>query len=65
MPQTPRIAALIPCHNEAVAIGKVVADFRAALPQATWLRLLVWTVIGFLIYFFYGFRHSALRRGGR
>jgi glycosyltransferase involved in cell wall biosynthesis len=35
MPQTPRIAVLIPCHNEAVAIGKVVADFRAALPQAT------------------------------
>ncbi len=26
---------LIPCHNEAVAIPKVVADFRAALPDAT------------------------------
>jgi glycosyltransferase involved in cell wall biosynthesis len=25
---------LIPCYNEAVAIGKVVADFRAALPEA-------------------------------
>ncbi len=25
---------LIPCHNEAVAIPKVVADFRAALPDA-------------------------------
>ncbi|WP_198373600.1 glycosyltransferase [Roseomonas rosulenta] len=32
---TPRIAVLIPCHNEAVAIGRVVAEFRAALPQAT------------------------------
>ncbi len=30
-----RVAVLIPCHNEAVAIPKVVADFRAALPQAT------------------------------
>ncbi len=29
-----RIAVLIPCYNEAVAIAKVVADFRAALPQA-------------------------------
>ena len=29
-----RIAVLIPCHNEAAAIGKVVDDFRANLPQA-------------------------------
>ena len=26
---------LIPCHNEEVAIGRVVAGFRAALPDAT------------------------------
>ena len=31
----PRIAVLVPCYNEAVAIPKVVADFRAALPDAT------------------------------
>jgi len=30
----PRIAVLIPCYNEEIAIPKVVADFRAALPQA-------------------------------
>jgi glycosyltransferase involved in cell wall biosynthesis len=29
-----RLAVLIPCHNEAVAIAKVVADFRASLPHA-------------------------------
>jgi glycosyltransferase involved in cell wall biosynthesis len=28
----PRIAVLIPCYNEEVAIAKVVADFRAVLP---------------------------------
>ena len=28
------IAVLIPCYNEAVAIGAVVRDFRAALPAA-------------------------------
>ncbi|MBA3451953.1 MAG: glycosyltransferase [Deltaproteobacteria bacterium] len=28
------IAVLVPCFNEAAAIGKVVADFRAALPTA-------------------------------
>ena len=29
-----RIAVIIPCYNEEVAIPKVVADFRAALPEA-------------------------------
>lgn len=28
------IAVLIPCYNEAAAIGKVVEDFRQALPEA-------------------------------
>ncbi len=31
----PKLAVLIPCHNEEVAIGRVVTDFRAALPRAT------------------------------
>jgi Glycosyl transferase family 2 len=34
MPQLPRVAVLIPCFNEAVAIGDVVRGFRAALPEA-------------------------------
>jgi glycosyltransferase involved in cell wall biosynthesis len=29
-----RIAVILPCYNEEVAIGKTVRDFRAALPQA-------------------------------
>ncbi|MEA2981928.1 MAG: hypothetical protein QOF09_3751 [Alphaproteobacteria bacterium] len=29
-----RIAVLVPCYNEEMAIGKVVADFRSALPDA-------------------------------
>jgi len=32
--QTARIAVLVPCYNEEAAIGKVVQDFRAVLPQA-------------------------------
>ena len=32
---SPRIAVLVPCHNEEVAIAGVVAGFRAALPEAT------------------------------
>ena len=31
---SPRIAVVIPCYNEAVAIGAVVAAFRTALPMA-------------------------------
>lgn len=30
----PAVAVLIPCFNEETAIGKVVADFQAALPHA-------------------------------
>ncbi len=41
-PESPRpaplpcsVAVLLPCYNEEAAIGKVVEDFRAALPDAT------------------------------
>ena len=30
-----KIAVLVPCYNEAVAVAKVVKDFRAVLPGAT------------------------------
>ena len=30
-----RIAVLIPCYNESQTIGKVVSDYRQALPEAT------------------------------
>ena len=33
------------------------------LPGETWLRFVIWMVIGLLIYFAYGMRHSRLRRG--
>jgi hypothetical protein len=32
---SPRVAVLVPCYNEEVAIGRVVSGFRAALPGAT------------------------------
>lgn len=34
-PPAPRIAVLVPCYNEEVAIPRVVAAFRNALPEAT------------------------------
>jgi glycosyltransferase involved in cell wall biosynthesis len=33
--RAPRVAVLAPCYNEAAAIGQVVKDFKAALPDAT------------------------------
>ena len=33
--QRPIVAVLVPCYNEEVAVGSVVRDFAAALPEAT------------------------------
>jgi APA family basic amino acid/polyamine antiporter len=38
------------------------AGLMLTLPRDTWIRLLVWLVIGFAIYFGYGRKHSALQR---
>ncbi len=37
------------------------AGMAVFLPEATWVRLLVWSAIGIVLYFAYGHRHSRLR----
>jgi APA family basic amino acid/polyamine antiporter len=47
-----------------VPILGILACFglMATLPSDTWIRLAVWLVIGFVIYFSYSRKHSALQR---
>ena len=45
-------------------LGMIVCLLQmVGLPIHTWMRLLVWLVIGLVIYFTYGWKHSRLRRG--
>jgi basic amino acid/polyamine antiporter, APA family len=37
------------------------AAMAASLPSGTWLRLILWSVLGILIYLFYGYKKSRLR----
>ena len=48
----------VTCVGGAVACTAMILS----LPGDTWIRLAVWTVIGFLIYGLYGYRASLLRR---
>jgi APA family basic amino acid/polyamine antiporter len=49
---------LIPILGAAICITQM-----AFLPLDTWLRLIIWFVIGLAIYFFYGIRKSKLNKG--
>jgi APA family basic amino acid/polyamine antiporter len=48
-----------------IAGALICFGMMASLPPDTWVRLVVWTALGLLIYAGYGFKHSALRKSGR
>ena len=51
------LVPLVPILSAAVALA-----LMASLPLDTWLRLIVWMIIGVITYFLYGYHHSVLRR---
>ena len=45
-----------------IAGALVCGAMMLSLGPETWARLLIWTAVGVLIYVFYGYRHSCLRK---
>jgi basic amino acid/polyamine antiporter, APA family len=51
------LVPLVPILGVVACLG-----LMATLPGDTWLRLFVWLLIGFVVYFSYGRKHSVLQR---
>lgn len=51
------LVPLIPILGVLICLSQMLA-----LPLDTWLRLIVWMIIGFVIYFTYGIKHSKLNK---
>jgi APA family basic amino acid/polyamine antiporter len=61
-PETPRPFRVPFAGFTATAGIFVCLAMTLALPHDTWIRLAIWTGIGFAVYFFYGFRHSKMHQ---
>ena len=49
------LVPFVPLLGAGICIMQMVS-----LPWSTWVRLIIWTIIGFIIYFAYGIKHSKL-----
>ena len=53
----------VPCSPWIPLLSVVVSvGLMASLPRETWERLVIWMVVGLIVYAAYGFRRSVLRR---
>ena len=64
-PETPRPFRVPAAWFTCVAGVVVCLGMTAFLPHDTWVRLLIWTALGFTVYFLYGYRHSRQRPQAR
>ena len=54
----------VPLVYVCAPIGILLCGYLMAdLPRETWERFVIWLVVGLVIYFFYGRKHSRLQRG--
>jgi basic amino acid/polyamine antiporter, APA family len=52
----------VPGHPWTPALGIVAClTLMLSLPRDTWIRLMVWLLLGVVVYFAYGYRHAKLR----
>ena len=51
------LVPVVPILGAVVCLSQMIS-----LPLDTWLRLIIWMAIGLIIYFWYGWRHSKIRR---
>lgn len=51
------LVPLVPILGAGICLAQMLA-----LPLDTWIRLIAWMLIGFIIYFTYGIKHSKLNR---
>ena len=63
MPNAPRPFRVPAAHVTCVAGVLMCVGLTMFLPRDTWIRLLIWTGVGFALYFGYGYRNSRLRTG--
>ena len=61
-PELPRPFAVPGYPWTPIAGIAVCLALMASLPRDTWIRLVVWLVVGLIVYRLYGWRYSRLRK---